>query len=501
MMKLLRQNLISPFAFILFLILIALWHLWSLTYSPLPWYDETFFASITKALIEGNGFNPEICPIKTNGREVLTYGPIYFLLTSASTKIMGMGIFSFRIINLLFGALSIVLFYNIQKKVGVSPIFRQIVTLLIIFDVIFLQNSHSGRMDLVALFFALWAYLAYFSKENIQRNILMAATASLALLTTPRIAVLVVPLFLYALAQSIIHKKWQTAGILSLLPLLIYSIWIFYAFGSPGEFISYYIGGGGTNDTETNNNLMRFIGGNLYLPFYQWPMIVSGGLAATYLLIHRSYKEPVFLCLLPIFFFYVLVLDTGAYSAIVVPFWYLLVAMGLQYFFTAEKNRSHSPRLVKAIPGLLISLIFVFNTGIFVLKSITIAGTLPERNPAPLDQWLDKHLPEGDKVVGDDRYYYACIKKKCQFQYIDRTESNQQRALFHKNLYRPDWLFISSQTTSQTIDAYKKHFIFEQEYHYTPPATNQTIQNFIDRLPMPISSSYKGTLIKVQPKN
>lgn len=37
------------------LLALVAWHLWSLTYSPLPWFDETFFASLTNSFMNGRG--------------------------------------------------------------------------------------------------------------------------------------------------------------------------------------------------------------------------------------------------------------------------------------------------------------------------------------------------------------------------------------------------------------------------------------------------------------
>ena len=97
-------------SFVLVILMAALWHFWALPYSPLPWFDETFFASITHSFINGSGFQLAVCPLQSNGEPVLLYGPVYFLLTGLITKTLGFGLFSFRLANLLGAIVSIFLF-------------------------------------------------------------------------------------------------------------------------------------------------------------------------------------------------------------------------------------------------------------------------------------------------------------------------------------------------------------------------------------------------------
>lgn len=483
----------------LFYLIIAftvLWHLWSLTYSPLPWFDETFFVSITKSFLSGKGFMLEVCPIQTEGKEVLTYGPVYFLLTGLSFFLFDTGIFQFRIVALSFAGLSIIVFSRIALRLNFGRTITRVLVLLLVFDVITIQNSHSGRMDMVALFFGLMAWWAYIQPgTHIKYTFIMAIAGVTAVLTTPRIAIVIFPLFIYALIQLLKSKNWLRATLITVLPAIIYYIWIVYAFGSLNEFFKHFTGPT-THDTDAANNILNYIGGNLYIPFYQWPLIITAFVSAAFIIIKRKNLAILFLLSLPIVTFYIVVTDTGAYSALIVPFWYLIIGLGLKQAQETKLNKVTS----KSIHGAVI-IIALCNIGIFTLKAATIVTSQPERDPRPLQTWVNKHIPENSKIVGDDRYYYACIKNNCDYQYIDRVKDHATRARFHVTKFQPDFLFISNQTSKEVVDAYKKEFDFLDTKNYSPPKENSFITKILEILPITVQTSYEGTLIIVKAKN
>src|SRR3954469_18144463 len=89
--------------FILIISLIyVVYHLVTLSYSPLPWFDEISFASITNSYIKSHTFFQEALAISTPGQNSM-YGPLFFALQAWIIKLFGWSMFNFRISNLLFG--------------------------------------------------------------------------------------------------------------------------------------------------------------------------------------------------------------------------------------------------------------------------------------------------------------------------------------------------------------------------------------------------------------
>jgi 4-amino-4-deoxy-L-arabinose transferase-like glycosyltransferase len=492
--RLITKNFNVNLLFYALIITMTIWHIWSLAYSPLPWFDETFFASITHSLMNGHGFHLAICPIQTNGEQVLTYGPIYFLLTTISSTIFGFGLISFRIVNLLGAIISIIVFYKILQKLQLPFWIIVGVSFLLVFDVIFIQNAHSGRMDLVALAFFLSAISIHLGKQkHIITPLLIGFLGTLAVLTTLRIAVFVMPFFVTLFLYNLIKRNWLYSITLLTSSIVLYGIWVWWGFGSIENYISEYLG---KNNGADNSLISSFVGGNLKIPIYQLPLVVIGSISFL-IWIFKSYRVlNTWLLLMPIAFFYLLVKDTGAYSAMVVPFWYLAIANATFLLLHRYAQKKRIEYTIYATTAFLL----LINTGVFALKAITIVSTMAERDPKPLNHWVKKHLPKDSRVVGDDRYYYACLQNNSDFQYMDRVANHSTRARYHAEEYQPNYLFISTQTPQVILNAYKAEFNFEEQWNYIPSNTNHTIQKLISLLPIPIQSSYEGTLIKVSSK-
>lgn len=482
---------------VIVVILVVIWHFWSLQYSPLPWFDETFFASITHSLMNGQGFHLAVCPIQTNGEQVLIYGPVYFLLTTLSSSIFGFGIMSIRMVNLIGAIISLFIFYRIIRQLSLPTWVTISVTLLLMFDFIFNQNAHSGRMDLLALAFFLGAILIHVRDNKKDTTpFLIGLLGTLAVLTTLRIAVFVLPFFTTLFTYNLLKHNWRHATILLLTSITLYGIWIWWGFGSISSFIQEYTVTKNEIDPNRKNLISSFVGGNFQIPFYQIPLVVIGSISVLFMLIKKTRLSNAWVFILPIPFFYLFVKDTGAYSAMLVPFWYFSIAIAVSF---VQRQYTQTKRLLYPLCTVIV-LLFMVNISTFLFKSITIICTKTERDPKPLVQWIEKHIPEGSRVVGDDRYYYACIQNHSDFQYMDRIGDHLIRARYHSKEFKPDFLFISTQTSPEIINAYKSEFEFGDQWEYKPKKTNDKIQKLISLLPMPIQSSYQGTLIKVSSK-
>ncbi len=166
----------------------------TLNISPLPWYDEVDFASITHSYAQNKSFtcsaNDLYFPVK--GTEVLYYGPVYFVLTGIITKLFGFGIFQFRVLNFVSGIVCVYLFIKLFERLSgkqCTPVNKLIIALLMVSDYTYMQDMHSGRMDLLALMLVLIGLLlADSSSRRIWLNFSLSGFfIAAALLTTPRV--------------------------------------------------------------------------------------------------------------------------------------------------------------------------------------------------------------------------------------------------------------------------------------------------------------------------
>ena len=214
----------------------AIYHFATLQISPLPWFDETYFASLTHTYLETGIMQTKIAMILNDGREVVEYGPCYFWLTALAFKIFGFGILQFRIIGLLFGFFLIYIFYRFLKLTGTNMIF--LFLLLFAFDPILHSSMHGGRMDTMAASLSLFSVVLFLEnrvKGNSILYFISGCSGALAILTTPRSGFLLIPVALMLFVSWVKTKNLKSFsnGLVWSAPILIlYLFWFFHAFGN-----------------------------------------------------------------------------------------------------------------------------------------------------------------------------------------------------------------------------------------------------------------------------
>lgn len=298
-------------------------HLATLSISPLPWFDETYMASIANEFIETGQLFPRVAQVRQFDQELI-YGPVYFAITGIFIKLFGLNAFAFRLTTLIAGFLVIWRSSQLLKLLKASKKWQILFILCLSLDPFLNRSMHEGRMDLLALFFVLTASLHFIrfhhSKQMVQ-VVWAAFWCTLTLLTTPRTGFLLTAwalLWSYWLIQS-----WKTylkpAVICLTIVLLCYSCWILYAFGSLTAMLEYY------------SQYLMFTRLNLAktsIMKQQYLLILLGAGSAVFGLIRfgKSYlKLPVILAILSVICFYALVFDQGPYAVFIVPSYYLMV--------------------------------------------------------------------------------------------------------------------------------------------------------------------------------
>jgi hypothetical protein len=422
------------------------WQILTLPYHPLPWFDDTYFASVSLSLMEHGNFIPQVAYHALDGREALIYGPVYFFLTGTFIKIAGLGILQFRIVNLLFGILCIWISYKIidfRKSGYTSVLFIAVFAL----DPFFTLSMHEGRMDVTALFFGLLSL--YFALRAGKTDIYYSATAAaLALLTTPRSAILIAGVGMVLLMNVYKDGKLKPLILWPAIILGIYSIWIFYAFGGPAEFLNCY---------QTLHSNEKYLGGLFYVPRSEYVLIFSALFCLVLHLINKNKDFPDSLssvAIAVILLFYAVVRDWGSYSSMIIPFYYMLI-------FNKEELRwsFSNPKIYVLI------ILLVHNLGYFTLKSADILSSLNQRDPETADRFIADHISPGSKVVGDPLYFYSVKKSGSNYQYFDKYGSPEAREQKHRELYNYDYLIVTEQSLKgnrETVALYMGNSRFQK---------------------------------------
>jgi 4-amino-4-deoxy-L-arabinose transferase-like glycosyltransferase len=346
----------------LFLALYLAYHLFTLPLNPLPWFDETFFASISKSYAETGRLIPQIAQEMWQGQEIFIYGPVFFFLESISIHLFGFGIFQYRIVPFLFGILTIIAIFSLLKEYCHTKKWPFLAVVAFSLDPFLNLSMHEGRMDLVAAFFMVMSVLCM-AKSGRQHTHLYyfvsGLFAVLSLLTTPRSGIIFISIFLLIIQTTVRQPPRLTFHVLLwwLFPVIsLYALWTYYAFGGLQELISYY-----QHLRETN---AEYIGGRGYIPKHEMVLIpltlVSVGLAIVIQGI-QFFHTVVMISLLSILLFYLFVLDWGPYSALILPFYYFLLFYSLDTLYDQGKK----------LPLYLGSFATAFQCFLFYIKSCT----------------------------------------------------------------------------------------------------------------------------------
>ncbi len=156
---------------IIYLVLIIFFvvNLFFLVNFPFVHSDESWLAGLSRTIINEGTFNItepffDIYPRTPHAIKIVFHGlQILFL------KVFGYKIFSFRIISLIFGTLSIYLIYKIASIFTKSEKLALACSILLAVDIQFVYASHFARQEIILLAIFLFA-LYYFLKGVIKKN-------------------------------------------------------------------------------------------------------------------------------------------------------------------------------------------------------------------------------------------------------------------------------------------------------------------------------------------
>ncbi|MEM1136331.1 MAG: glycosyltransferase family 39 protein [Bacteroidota bacterium] len=331
---------------IIFLVTVMVYlliHLVTLTSYPLPWYDETYMAAIGKAFLETGRFTKTVAYFTDTPTEDLRYGPMYFIVAAFVFKVLGFGIFQFRLIAFIAGIFTFWLSLKIYFTEKNNVLIAWCIIAVLAIDSFYFRCMHEGRMDLLASCFMLTAHLfilKVFHLNKKDKTILKALFiagffAAISLLTSPRLGFALPLLFIYLLGFFIFKNPslLLKALISFLLPFVsIYSIWIFYAFGGYTHFINFYI---------ENLGYTRLNGYPFYFPKQQIPLLAICIISVFLGVLQKkgNYFTPLsIMALINIASYYLVVYDNGPYASLIYPYLYIIIFINFEGSFWKEAS-------------------------------------------------------------------------------------------------------------------------------------------------------------------
>lgn len=420
-----------------FIVLYLLYHLMTLSISPLPWFDETFFLDIANNVANEGQFTYDITPpLSSFGNVVYTYGPVYFWMTGLVIKIFGIGVFQFRLVGLIAILLSAIVLKKILKTNW------EVFLLIFLFDPLFITASHNARMDSLLILFGLISILFILKERSIINISISALAASLTMLTSPRGVVVIIGVmivlfidFLKTLDKRAFFNGLIWASVFSV-PILI---WILFIFGDITTMVEYY------------ESFSAYVGGRFYIQVLEIPLIVITSILVVVNIVKKRlafFTSLNIISISGILFFYLTVSDTGPYSILILPFYIILFHSSL-FNLNSQLNLYGFVKL-----GLLAGYLLLFS-----VKSYVIFSQMKQRKPE-LAKRAFEMIPEGSRVIGDEMYTYEAFKHKCSFQYIHLNYTPEYRESYQRDTFDYEYIIWSNRLQEKFpsyIEPYKNN--------------------------------------------
>ena len=477
----------------LLIVIYIVYHLISLIYSPLPWGDETCFASIAQSYIKNGDFYDKASIIGMH-EPMLMYGPVYFAIQSSITKMFGFSLFTFRFVNLFFGFVDLFLLYRVGRLLQFTSETIIFMLLIIGLDPTFNQDIHSGRMEYVALFFFLSSYLIFArivgraGFKTIAYSALTGILIGCAMLTTPRIIFSLAFYACFFLYEILSREKRDIKmivikyGIMLLFFVSIYMVWVISAFGGINGYIKFY---------TSSKLLMHHIGAggeNFKLNYHSFFNIYAL-LCVIILVLKKEVRQNRQLLLLtvPVIIAYILLVNgvSNTYYAFVIPFISLLV---IGVTINVLNNKS-----LKYINGAIICLFLLA----FVFKGIYVFASINQRDPAYYDKEISGYITKNSAVAGDFQYYYIGIENNCSYQFLEEESTTREEKIAYFSTHRYDYFIINRNSADK---AFYDSALLDKKYKLIATVENNNSNHFmsrvINKLPFRINDTYACYIYK-----
>ncbi|MBX2905972.1 MAG: glycosyltransferase family 39 protein [Taibaiella sp.] len=474
-----RALLIAAFA------VYVIYHLCTLVYSPLPWFDEISFLSMTESYMK-DGTLFEQVRILGEPAEKLNYGPIYFVWQAFMIKTFGLGIFTVRITNMVFGFVVLLLVSVLCRALKLGTKATLITVAIVALEPNFNQFLHSGRMDNIGLSFFLLSCITFLAGRkrvgpvSVGYLVLTGLLICCSALTNPRFVFafpVYIAFFVYDILAS--EKSERLKAFMRYVYIggafaFLYLVWVYTTFGGVSEYITY---------TRNATYLTDHMGleKNFVLRYNLFVLLFALACAA-FVVAQKKGREYADILLMSVpaivsFSFIVTGGLEGRYFALVTPFVAIIIV---------GASRIKGSKWIAAGNYLLLA---GFGA-LFVFKAAYIIATIPQHDPYANERVITKYIEPNTSVFGDFEYYYIARNKNCTYLTTEMNGMPQQvrdYVLAHKTRYvilKKDNIWRESWGIHFLNEHYELIATIEDSYRTGP------FSAVLQKLPYKISDGY-----------
>jgi hypothetical protein len=428
-------------------------HLATITISRLPWFDDTFFASIADAVRRTGRFTLEVSPLWLS-QPVYLYGPVYFLTLAGVFEGLGFGLLQTRLPAVLCGFGIIAVGYLLLRRSRVRPQLAFATCAVLALDPTVHQSIHSGRTDSMALFLLLASFLLLLEareRGSVWWTAASGAVGALGALTTPRPGYLLIPMGLILLwrwGRKPDRRRALDVAVWGGTSVLLLAAWVAWAFGGLPEMFAYF-----RRFSDT------YAGGGFGVRVIHAPVLAPLLMLLGAMVVVRPralLDEAVFFYASGIVGFYTFVKDKGAFGGLYTFFMVPLVYLAIGYCLARIREAKPYARTGRYLAYGILGGLIAFNGGVFAARSTLEFLQRDGRRPTLATEVIARTIPPGSRVVGDDKFYFVVRQTGSDFQYFERGGSIEERARFHADDYDLQYLVTDQGDASPLLEAYRR---------------------------------------------
>lgn len=188
-----------------------------LTKFPFVHSDESWLSGLSRNIMEEKDYSVTEPFFNLYERNPHAIKIIFHSLQIIFLKVFGYGIFTFRLLSLIFGMLTLLYFYKLNKELFDSKSIAFVSCLFLAIDIQFVYASHFARQEIIILF-ALVLGLYYFMKNtdsfSYKKDLILGSIIGLSIGIHPNSFMISLPFILIYIYHILISKKASFKNIL-----------------------------------------------------------------------------------------------------------------------------------------------------------------------------------------------------------------------------------------------------------------------------------------------
>ncbi|WP_202709905.1 ArnT family glycosyltransferase [Sporosalibacterium faouarense] len=424
------------------LIIYFLMNLAFLTKFPFVHSDEPWLSGLTRNILEEKNFSVTETFFDLYERHPHAIKSLFHLIQMPFLKLFGYSVFTFRLISLIFGTLTLIFFYKLCYLLFKSKKFALLSTFLLSIDIQYIYASHFARQEIILLFsFILGLYI--FNKstkaDDYRRDVIVGILIGMSIGIHPNSFIISIPFGFLYLYHVFITKnlKFRNLTLYVAIVSLFALFFIFLSFKFDPNFLSHYTNYGNQfgvlNPVISKVEQIKYfylklyygISGTYYTPkikfqFYLFSTVLITSFIKLFLNKYSSKKSPLISILLCILAINIGIILIGRFNATSVIFIFPLLYILTTYTLMDLKKW-------KSLFAFLISIILIVNT---------ISNILPYLNTR-----YDTYLSEIGKFVQKDDTVLANLNSEYYFENGKLYDYRNLSLLSENNMSFSDYIY------------------------------------------------------------